>query len=280
MLLAPLVLFYVAADLPPAGDVGALLMGRLTLDIASETLRLAQPFRISGHVFDTSDIIVVTLSEGGRRGARRSVRGLLPGRDGRRHAGPDRGRPRGDRGRADAGGPALRPAARRGPQRRRLRPVGAGGGADGPAGLAAGGAGRPPAAAHHLHPRGRHARGHGAGRDRLCGGAVDQDQADRRPGPGPGAGAGDPAARPDAWLGVDGNQGFVRADLDGWSRPWSSSGCRCWSSPWRVATSTSSRASTVPSRSRPTKAASRWPTWRRRWAVSRSSTSSSTSAAG
>ncbi len=49
-------------------------MGRLTLDIADETLRLAQPFRIAGHVFDTSNIIVVTLSEAGRKG-----RGKRPG---------------------------------------------------------------------------------------------------------------------------------------------------------------------------------------------------------
>lgn len=38
-------------------------MTRLTLGISEETLRLAQPFRISGHVFETSDIIVVTLRD-------------------------------------------------------------------------------------------------------------------------------------------------------------------------------------------------------------------------
>lgn len=43
-------------------------MGRLRLKVASETLRLAQPFRISGHVFETSDVVVVTLGEGELRG--------------------------------------------------------------------------------------------------------------------------------------------------------------------------------------------------------------------
>lgn len=36
----------------------------ISLSIAAETLRLAEPFRIAGHVFDTSDIIVVTLKRG------------------------------------------------------------------------------------------------------------------------------------------------------------------------------------------------------------------------
>ncbi len=43
-------------------------MPRLALDVASETLRLAKPFRISGHVFKTSDAIVATLSDGEHRG--------------------------------------------------------------------------------------------------------------------------------------------------------------------------------------------------------------------
>lgn len=43
-------------------------MARLTLDVSAETLRLAQPFRIAGHVFDTSDIVVVTLSDGVHKG--------------------------------------------------------------------------------------------------------------------------------------------------------------------------------------------------------------------
>ena len=43
-------------------------MARLELDVAVETLRLAQPFRISGHVFTESDVIVVTLRDGDHRG--------------------------------------------------------------------------------------------------------------------------------------------------------------------------------------------------------------------
>jgi L-Ala-D/L-Glu epimerase len=39
-------------------------MSRLELDVSVETLRLAQPFRISGHVFTESDIVVVTLTDG------------------------------------------------------------------------------------------------------------------------------------------------------------------------------------------------------------------------
>ncbi|HEU4969344.1 dipeptide epimerase [Sphingomonas sp.] len=36
----------------------------LSLDVRTETLRLAAPFRISGYVFETSDVVVVTLSDG------------------------------------------------------------------------------------------------------------------------------------------------------------------------------------------------------------------------
>jgi L-alanine-DL-glutamate epimerase-like enolase superfamily enzyme len=43
-------------------------MGQLNLSVATETLRLAQPFRIAGHVFETSDVIVVTLDDGMHRG--------------------------------------------------------------------------------------------------------------------------------------------------------------------------------------------------------------------
>jgi L-alanine-DL-glutamate epimerase-like enolase superfamily enzyme len=39
-------------------------MGRLTLSVATESLRLAQPFRISGYLFERFDVVVVTLSDG------------------------------------------------------------------------------------------------------------------------------------------------------------------------------------------------------------------------
>ncbi|MFL9842268.1 dipeptide epimerase [Sphingomonas sp. ST-64] len=40
----------------------------MKLTVARESLPLKAPFRISGHVFETSDIIVVTLEDGGARG--------------------------------------------------------------------------------------------------------------------------------------------------------------------------------------------------------------------
>ncbi|RZJ97931.1 MAG: dipeptide epimerase [Novosphingobium sp.] len=43
-------------------------MGQLKLTVATETLRLAQPFRIAGHVFESSDVIVVTLDDGTYQG--------------------------------------------------------------------------------------------------------------------------------------------------------------------------------------------------------------------
>ena len=43
-------------------------MSRLTLDVAAETLKLADPFRISGYCFETADVVTVTLSDGVHRG--------------------------------------------------------------------------------------------------------------------------------------------------------------------------------------------------------------------
>ena len=43
-------------------------MARLTLGAAAQTLRLAEPFRIAGHVFETADVLTVTLSNGEHRG--------------------------------------------------------------------------------------------------------------------------------------------------------------------------------------------------------------------
>ncbi|WP_269790348.1 dipeptide epimerase [Stenotrophomonas sp. Iso1] len=43
-------------------------MSRLKMKVAVETLRLAAPFRISGHVFDSRDAIVVTLDDGAHVG--------------------------------------------------------------------------------------------------------------------------------------------------------------------------------------------------------------------
>ena len=43
-------------------------MPALSLAVQAETLRLAKPFRISGYVFETSDVVVVTLDDGTYRG--------------------------------------------------------------------------------------------------------------------------------------------------------------------------------------------------------------------
>ncbi|WP_116091110.1 dipeptide epimerase [Sphingomonas crusticola] len=43
-------------------------MARLKVEVATETLRFAAPFRISGYVFETSDVVVVTLGDGMYRG--------------------------------------------------------------------------------------------------------------------------------------------------------------------------------------------------------------------
>jgi L-alanine-DL-glutamate epimerase-like enolase superfamily enzyme len=45
-------------------DDGELLMPSLSMSVTAETLRLTKPFRISGHVWETSEVIVVTLREG------------------------------------------------------------------------------------------------------------------------------------------------------------------------------------------------------------------------
>lgn len=43
-------------------------MGRLTMSVATEKLHLAQPFRIAGYLFEHFDAVVVTLSDGTYRG--------------------------------------------------------------------------------------------------------------------------------------------------------------------------------------------------------------------
>ncbi|QXQ08050.1 dipeptide epimerase [Sphingosinicellaceae bacterium] len=43
-------------------------MLRLSIDVTTRTLRLAQPFRIAGYVFDVADVLVVTLDDGSHRG--------------------------------------------------------------------------------------------------------------------------------------------------------------------------------------------------------------------
>lgn len=40
----------------------------MRMGVAAETLRLAEPFRIAGHVFETADVVTVTLDDGAHRG--------------------------------------------------------------------------------------------------------------------------------------------------------------------------------------------------------------------
>jgi len=195
----------------------------MELTFATTTLRLAQPFRIAGHVFDTSPVVTVTLTDGAFRGrgeasgvfyldddvdhmiaaltasrpaieavaaraaveaaaAREALRSVLP--------------PGGARNAVDCALWELE-AARSGrpvwqlagvPSPRPLRTTFTIG-ADSPAAMAATAVGYADARSIKI---------------KLTG-DVDLDIARV---------AAIRARRPDVWLGVDGNQGFVRADLD------------------------------------------------------------------
>lgn len=189
-------------------------MRRLTLSAVADTLRLAAPFRISGHVWTTSEIVLVTLDDGDHRGRGEAagvyyvgddVRGMLAAIEGARdaiEAEPTREELRsilpagGARNAVDcalweleagrAGKPvwALAGIAEPKPLRTTFTL-----GADEPAVMAAG------------------ARGYVQARSikvKLTG-DLDLDIARVRA---------IRAARGDVWLGVDGNQGFTRDQLD------------------------------------------------------------------
>ena len=189
-------------------------MPRLSVHVARETLRLAKPFRISGHVFESSDVIVVTLSDGDHEGRGEGggvyylgddVPHMLGDLEAARAAieeGPDREELRylmpagGARNAVDcamweleaarAGVPAWKLAGQDAPRPLRTTFTL---GADDPAVMAEGA---------------RAYAGARAIKVKLTG-DLDLDiarvQAIR-------------AARPDVWLGVDGNQGFTRDALD------------------------------------------------------------------
>jgi L-alanine-DL-glutamate epimerase-like enolase superfamily enzyme len=188
-------------------------MRRLRLEIATETLRLAQPFRIAGHVFETSEIVVATLREGDLSGRGEASGVFFLGDDvphmcaaleGARHAieaAPTREElrailpPGGARNAVDAamweldaqrtGSPVWKLAGLSSPKALRTTFTL---GADTPEAMAEG------------------ARRYGEARSikiKLTGDLaldIERVRAIR-------------AARPDAWLGVDGNQGFVREQL-------------------------------------------------------------------
>ncbi len=189
-------------------------MPGLTLEVATERLRLAQPFRISGHVFDSADVVVVTLDDGTHRG-RGEGAGVY-------YVGDDLAHMQDDLRTA-------RPAIEQGLTREALRAVMPPGGARNAVDCAlweldAARAGVPVWTLAGLDPphpvrttftlgadrpevMAQGARGYTQARAikiKLTGELdldIDRVRAIRQ-------------ARPDAWLGVDGNQGFGPDDLD------------------------------------------------------------------
>ncbi|WP_395337481.1 dipeptide epimerase [Novosphingobium sp. BL-8H] len=187
----------------------------LRLEVETDTLRLAEPFRIAGYVFETADVLVVTLDDGTHRGHGEAagvyylgddlahMRAEIEGARAAIEAGPSREElrailpPGGARNAVDAALWELE-AARAG------KPVWALAGlkdapkaivttftvsADTPAAMAA-------KATSYVGAR--------SIKVKLTG-ELELDLARV---------AAIRAARPDVWLGVDGNQGFQRGDLD------------------------------------------------------------------
>ncbi|SEM71656.1 L-alanine-DL-glutamate epimerase [Sphingomonas gellani] len=190
-------------------------MAALTLTATTETLRLAQPFRIAGYVFETADVLVVELDDGTHRG-RGEGAGVY-------YLGDDLDHMR-------AGIEGSRTAIEAGPTREDLRMILPPGGARNAVDAAlwdleANRSGRPvwQLAGLDRAPRpitttftvsadtpdamAEVARGYAGARSikvKLTG-DLDLDLARV---------AAIRAARDDVWLGVDGNQGFAAADLD------------------------------------------------------------------
>ena len=190
-------------------------MGGLALTVTTDTLRLAQPFRIAGYVFETAEVLVVTLDDGTHRGQGEAAGAYYLGDDlanmaqaiegarGAIEAGPTREDlrailpPGGARNAVDAalweleaartGRPVWELAALDGPPRPIVTTFTVS--ADTPEAMAA------------------VARGYVGARSikaKLTGDvALDLARV-----------ATIRAARPDVWLGVDGNQGFARGDLE------------------------------------------------------------------
>jgi L-Ala-D/L-Glu epimerase len=186
-------------------------MPRLT--VATETLRLAEPFRITGYVFETADVLVATLDDGTHRG-RGEAAGVYYLGDDLAHM----------RAQIESARAAIEAGATRDALRTILPPGGARNAIDAASWeLEAARAGRPVWQLAGLEPprallttltvpadtpaaMAAKARGYAGARSikvKLTGELdldLDRVTAIR-------------AARPDVWLGVDGNQGFARADL-------------------------------------------------------------------
>ena len=189
-------------------------MAKLTISVATEQLRLAKPFRISGYVFEAFEVVVVTLGDGRHQGRGEGggvyylgddtthMLAALDGASADIAAGPTRAElrailpPGGARNAVDcalweleaarAGVPVWQLAGKQPPKPLRTTFTL---GADDPDIMA------------------QTARGHAQARSikiKLTG-DLDLDLARV---------AAVRAARPDAWLGVDGNQGFAAGQLD------------------------------------------------------------------
>ena len=190
-------------------------MPRLSIGVAIHKLWLAQPFRIAGYVFDSSEVLVVTLDDGVRRG-RGEGAGVYYLADDIDHM------------RAAIDG--ARAAIEAGPTREDLRSIMPPGGARNALDAAlweleAARAGRPVWALAGLHSMPQPIiTTFTVGADTpeaMAANAQRYTQAKSLKVKLTGDVALDlvrvaavRAARPDAWLGVDGNQGFIRDDLD------------------------------------------------------------------
>lgn len=189
-------------------------MGRLTLTVASQTLRLAEPFRISGYVFETSEVVVVTLDDGAHRGRGEGagayylgddiahMLAALEGARGAIEAGPTREElrtilpPGGARNAVDAALWELE-AARAG------QPVWALAGLETPQPVVT----TFTVSADEPEAMAAKARSYVGARSLKLKLTGDVDLDLQRV-------AAVRAARPEVWIGVDGNQGFVREDLE------------------------------------------------------------------
>jgi L-alanine-DL-glutamate epimerase-like enolase superfamily enzyme len=190
-------------------------MARLQLSVTTQSLRLAQPFRISGYVFESADVLVVTLADGAHRGRGEGA--------GAYYLGDDLAHMRAEIDRT-------REAIEAGPTREELRAILPPGGARNavdaalweleaaragqPVWALAGLASPPPpivttftVSADTPEAMAAMARGYVGAKSlkvKLTG-ELELDLARV---------AAIRAVRPDVWLGVDGNQGFARSDLD------------------------------------------------------------------
>ena len=190
-------------------------MSTLHLSVSPETLRLAQPFRISGYVFETAEVLVVTLRDGEHVGRGEGAGAYYLGDD---------------LAHMQADIEAARAEIEAGPSRQALRTIMPAGGArnavdaalweleasrsERPVWQLAGLDAEPQpivttftVSADTPEAMAGVARGYAGARSikvKLTGDLpLDLERV-----------AAIRAARPDVWLGVDGNQGFERADLD------------------------------------------------------------------